>query len=192
MFKFAVMDFRLRVFVEVAYHLSFTKAARNLSISQPAITKHIQELENMFGVPLFERSAGKISLTRYGEMFLKHANEIVAGYRELMEDMELVSHRIEGVLKLGVEKSAQRCLLLVLADFTDKFPDVAVELFIGNAAQVEDALGEGRIELAVIGNDAANLSFKTRNDLPDLKTEIFGKFVRASLLKNQRRAGCTL
>ncbi len=192
MFKFAVMDFRLRVFVEVAYHLSFTKAAKKLSISQPAITKHIQELENMFGVSLFERSAGKISLTRYGEMFLKHANEIVAGYRELMEGMELVSHRIEGVLKLGVEKSAQRYLLLVLADFTDKFPDVAVELFIGNAAQVEEALGEGRIELAVIGNDAANLSFKTRNDLPDLKTEIFGKFVRASLLKNQRRAGCTL
>lgn len=192
MFKFAVMDFRLRVFVEVAYHLSFTKAAKKLSISQPAITKHIQELENMFGVSLFERSAGKISLTRYGEMFLKHANEIVAGYRELMEDMELVSRRIEGVLKLGVEKGAQRYLLLVLADFTDKFPDVAVELFIGNAAQVEEALGEGRIELAVIGNDVANLSFKTRNDLPDLKTEIFGKFVRASLLKNQRRAGCTL
>ena len=192
MFKFAVMDFRLRVFVEVASHLSFTKAARKLSISQPAITKHIQELENMFGVSLFERSAGKISLTRYGEMFLKHANEIVAGYRELMEEMELVSHKIEGVLKLGVEKSAQRCLLLVLADFTDKFPDVAVELFIGNAAQVEEALDGGRIELAVTGNDAANISFKTRDNLSDMKIEIFEKFVSTALLKNQRRAGCTL
>ena len=56
-------DFRLRVFSCVAKNLSFTKASQELFISQPAITKHIQELETMYQTRLFERMGNKISLT---------------------------------------------------------------------------------------------------------------------------------
>lgn len=56
-------DFRLRVFSSVAKNLSFTKASQELFISQPAITKHIQELETMYQTRLFERMGNKILLT---------------------------------------------------------------------------------------------------------------------------------
>lgn len=59
-------DFRLRVFSSVAKNLSFTKASQELFISQPAITKHIQELETMYQTRLFERMGNKILLTDAG------------------------------------------------------------------------------------------------------------------------------
>ena len=65
-------DFRLKVFRSVAKNLSFTKAAQELFISQPAITKHIQELETEFSVQLFERQGNRIKLTPAGQLMLKH------------------------------------------------------------------------------------------------------------------------
>lgn len=56
-------DFRLKVFLSVAKNLSFTKASQELFVSQPAITKHIQELETCYQVRLFDRQGNKISLT---------------------------------------------------------------------------------------------------------------------------------
>lgn len=63
-------DFRLRVFSSVAKNLSFTKASQELFISQPAITKHIQELETMYQTRLFERMGNKILLTDAGRLLL--------------------------------------------------------------------------------------------------------------------------
>lgn len=61
-----MLDFRLKVFQSVAHHLSFTKASNELFISQPAITKHIKEIESEFNEKLFHRSGNKISLTHAG------------------------------------------------------------------------------------------------------------------------------
>ena len=63
-------DFRLKVFQSVAKNLSFTKASQELFVSQPAITKHIQELETYYQARLFERQGSKISLTVAGELLL--------------------------------------------------------------------------------------------------------------------------
>ena len=65
-------DFRLKVFQSVAKNLSFTKASQELFVSQPAITKHIQELEAYYQTRLFDRQGSKISLTKSGELLLKH------------------------------------------------------------------------------------------------------------------------
>lgn len=61
-------DFRLKVFLSVAKNLSFTKASQELFVSQPAITKHIQELETCYQVRLFDRQGNKISLTEAGKL----------------------------------------------------------------------------------------------------------------------------
>ena len=144
------MDFRLNVFVEVARHLSFTKAARELFISQPAITKHIQELENIYKVQLFNRIGGKISLTPQGEIFLKHANEILAQYKLLANEMELVTEQFSGELKIGASTTiAQYLIAPLLADFIVRFPQVKVSLFTGNSEQIEDALENKKIDIGL-------------------------------------------
>ena len=76
-------DFRLKVFVTVAQTRSFTKAAAQLSISQPAVSQHIAELEKVSGVKLFDRLKGEVVLTGAGEVFLSHALEILSEYRDL-------------------------------------------------------------------------------------------------------------
>ena len=71
-------DRRLQVFHAVAKHLSFTKAAEALFMTQPAVTFQIKQLEEHFNTRLFERGHGKISLTPAGEVVLKYAEKILA------------------------------------------------------------------------------------------------------------------
>lgn len=73
-------DTRLRIFAEVAGSGSFTRAAKALGISQPAVSQNISELERIVGEPLFERSRGEISLTAKGKLFLSYTNKILYWY----------------------------------------------------------------------------------------------------------------
>ena len=76
-------DFRLRVFITAAKTLNFTKCAEQLYISQPAVSKHIGELESRYKVQLFERSGSRLALTEAGRVMLEHAERIADGYRRL-------------------------------------------------------------------------------------------------------------
>ena len=69
-------DFRLKVFYSVAKNLSFTKASQELFVSQPAITKHIRELESLYQTRLFNRLGNTISLTESGNVLLEHCERI--------------------------------------------------------------------------------------------------------------------
>ena len=96
------MDFRLQVFLKVAQHLSYTKAAKELGVSQPAITKHIQELESQYKVQLFAKQNGKIKITHCGNIFREYASGIVDKYQELSRNMNLLSGaNIKGI-RIGV------------------------------------------------------------------------------------------
>ncbi|WP_240049937.1 LysR family transcriptional regulator, partial [Bacteroides finegoldii] len=94
-------DFRLKVFQSVAKNLSFTKASQELFVSQPAITKHIQELETCYQTRLFDRQGSKISLTEAGELLLKHSEKILDDYKQLEYEMHLLHDEYIGELKLG-------------------------------------------------------------------------------------------
>ena len=94
-------DFRLKVFQSVAKNLSFTKASQELFVSQPAITKHIQELEAYYQTRLFDRQGSKISLTKSGELLLKHSEKILDDYKQLEYEMHLLHNEYIGELKLG-------------------------------------------------------------------------------------------
>lgn len=74
-------DFRLKVFYIAAKNLSFTKAAKELFVSQPAITKHIQELETAYQARLFDRTGNKLALTPAGKLLLSHCETILSDYR---------------------------------------------------------------------------------------------------------------
>lgn len=144
-------DFRLKVFQSVAKNLSFTKASQELFVSQPAITKHIQELETYYQARLFDRQGNKISLTDAGELLLKHSERILDAYKQLEYEMHLLHNEYIGELKLGASTTiAQYVLPPLLADFIAKFPQVNLSLLNGNSREVEMALQEHRIDLGLV------------------------------------------
>ena len=78
-----LQDFRLKVFMTVVQEKNFTAAARELGISQPAVSQNIQELEKSVGRQLFERSRTSVALTPYGETFRIFASRIIKDYEDL-------------------------------------------------------------------------------------------------------------
>lgn len=114
-------DFRLRVFITAAKTLNFTKCAEQLYISQPAVSKHIGELESRYKVQLFERSGSRLALTEAGRVMLEHAERIADGYRRLQYEMDLFTDRLGGELKVGASTTiAQYVLPQVLARRTQR------------------------------------------------------------------------
>ncbi len=144
-------DFRLKVFQSVAKNLSFTKASQELFVSQPAITKHIQELETCYQARLFERQGNKISLTEAGKLLLEHSERILDAYKRLEYEMHLLHDDYIGELRLGASTTiAQYVLPPLLANFIRKFPQVNLSLLNGNSREIETALQEHRIDLGLV------------------------------------------
>jgi LysR family transcriptional regulator, transcriptional activator of the cysJI operon len=146
-----MLDFRLYVFYTVARQLSFTKAAAELYISQPAVTRHIHELEQQFGVALFERNGKKISLTEAGQLALTHTETIQGHYRQLEYELNLLRGKRTGDLRLGASSTvAQYVLPPVLARFHEQHAEVAVSMISGNTEQIEQALMAKQIDVAIV------------------------------------------
>lgn len=144
-------DFRLKVFLSVARNLSFTKASQELFITQPAITKHIQELESLYKIRLFERLGNKIVLTKAGELLQEHSERILEDYKRLDYEMHLLHNECSGELRLGASTTiSQYVLPPLLARFIEKFPQVSLSLLNGNSRDVENALQEHRIDLGLV------------------------------------------
>ena len=99
-------------------------------ISQPAITKHIQELETMYQTRLFERMGNKILLTDAGRLLLEHCEKILEDYGRLEYEMNLLRNEHTGELRLGASTTiAQYVLPPLLARFIEKFPQVSFITF---------------------------------------------------------------
>lgn len=161
-------DFRLKVFQSVARNLSFTKASQELFITQPAITKHIQELETQFKAQLFERLGNKISLTPAGQLLLDHSDRILAGYKQLEYEMNMLHDEHSGELRLGASTTiAQYVLPSLLALFTEKFPLVKLTLINGNSRDIENALQEHLIDLGMVEGNVRLSNLKYTEFLQD-------------------------
>jgi DNA-binding transcriptional LysR family regulator len=147
-----MLDFRMQVFYTVAKRLNFTRAAAELFISQPAVTKHIKELEGQFAVSLFERSGNKkIILTDAGQLLLRYVEQLQDIYRELDYDMSLLHQQQGGILRLGASTTvAQYLIPSVLAQFHKKFKEVKVQLRTGNTEDMEHALLNKDIEVGIV------------------------------------------
>jgi DNA-binding transcriptional LysR family regulator len=145
------MDFRLNVFVSVARHLNFTRAASELHISQPAISRHVQELESTYKAQLFERSGSKVKLTIPGEILLRYAETILETYRNLQLEMNLLTGNFSGELRIGASTTiAQYILPPIIAKFIAKFPDVKLTVTSGNTEQIEQMLEKHEIEIGLV------------------------------------------
>lgn len=161
LFLMMIFDFRLHVFHTVARRLSFTRAAEELFITQPAVTKHIRVLEQQLGVTLFERQGNSVVLTESGKILLRYARKIETLYSNLEEDINALSGMVKGRLSIGASTTiAQYLLPEMLAAFSRKHPEVSLQIMTGNTEQVEQAMRAGDIDLGFIEGNTRNRQLK--------------------------------
>lgn len=157
-------DRRLQVFHAVAKHLSFTKAAEALFMTQPAVTFQIRQLEERFNTRLFDRTHGHITLTGAGVMTLDYAERILALSAELDTRLTELSGQMAGTLLIGASTTIADFLLpRVLGEFKSRFPAVLLRLFVANSEAVQDRIAERSLDLGFIEGDS---------HLPSLVTDV--------------------
>jgi LysR family transcriptional regulator, transcriptional activator of the cysJI operon len=146
-----VFDFRLQVFYKVAQKLSFTKAAQELFITQPAVTKHIKELEQQLGVGLLKRHGNRISLTPAGIIMEKYAQKIFQTYAALENELAQLGDMPSGHIRIGASTTlAQYVLPQVLAAFRTAHPALHFSFQIGNTGFIEEQVIEEKLDIAVV------------------------------------------
>ncbi len=179
-----IIDFRLKVFQTVAEHLSFTDAAGSLYISQPAVTKHINELEKSMQRPLFHRQGRQISLTKEGKLLLVYTKKIMRLYEQLDDAIKEMHHDISGQLHIGASTTlAQYILPAILAQFKHTYPQTGLHLLSENTRMIESYVLDQKIDLGIIEGQALNpllhydpfikdeIVLVTRSENKDLKEE---------------------
>jgi LysR family transcriptional regulator, transcriptional activator of the cysJI operon len=157
-----MLDYRLHVFRVVAEQLNFTRAAGRLHISQPAVTRHIRQLEEHYGQPLFVRAPGGITLTPAGHALLEHAVNVEALNDGVERRIRAGAEIVAGPLRLGASTTiAQYLLPRWLGRFRQQHPQVDLSLRMGNTEEVAGALLAGRIDLGLIEGPSGHRDLAT-------------------------------
>lgn len=170
------MDYRDSVFISVAENLSFSKAANDLHISQPAITRHIKELEERYKTTLFERKGNKIYLTTAGEKVYHAFKKISQQYRNLDFEIGQLHHNFSGEFKLGASSTiSQYVIPKIIASFHKRYPQIQIYLLNGNSFEMEKLLLDNKIDLALVENQSTQSGVQYTNFLDDELIIVTGK-----------------
>lgn len=150
-------DTRLRVFYSVAKHLSFTRAAEELYLTQPAVTFQIRQLEEHFNTRLFDRHHNRISLTEAGVLVFNYSDRILELYRETEKAINEMTGVTRGVIKLGATTTLGEYLLpRILSGYHESFPGVQVRLTVHNTRMVVRKLEDATIDIGMVEGPVSN------------------------------------
>lgn len=158
-----MLSFNHLVFIEVAKNLSFTKAGEIMFISQPAVSKHIRNLEEYYKTPLFERSKGNVSLTEAGKILQHHLQMASSLTKQIEFEIGSINNKqlLKGELRLGASTTIALYIIpAILSAFRKNNIGIKISLLNRNSESVMEALLAHEIDLAIIeGKDKmANVS----------------------------------
>ncbi|MDZ4163262.1 MAG: LysR substrate-binding domain-containing protein [Burkholderiales bacterium] len=149
---------QLRVFNEVARHLSFARAAEALHLTPPAVTMQIKELEGHVGLPLFERSGRKVSLTTAGEYMLVYARRVLATLKDAEDTAARLQHLETGTLTIGMVSTAKYFLPRLLGAFKREHEGIEIRLAVSNRERLVNMLQGNEVDIAIMGRPPTELA----------------------------------
>jgi DNA-binding transcriptional LysR family regulator len=147
----------LKVFHTVAQLLSFTRAAEELHLTQPGISKHIKTLEEQFGVPLFDRLGKRILLTQAGEILHKATSSAFAQLNEARQHIHDLTGLMGGTLRIGGSVTIATYILPgMLARYKAFAPGVEIAVETGFSRQIVEKVLENSLEVGFVGHYQAD------------------------------------
>lgn len=142
---------QLRVFEAVARHLSYTKAGRELHLSQPAVSMQIRQLEEDIGIPLFEKIGRKVGLTEAGRELFEYSRSIGRSLQEMEEVLESLKGVSRGRLSIAVASTVNYFAPRLLAVFHQRFPGIHLRLDVTNRESLVRALEANSVDMVLMG-----------------------------------------
>ena len=149
---------QIQTFMEVARQGSVSKAAERLFVTQPAVSMHIRQLEEAFGVALVEAQGRGIRLTDAGRTFAGRANVVMAELHELESLMAEYAGAQKGRIALAVVSTAKYFVPMLLMRFSRLYPDIEVRLHIENRESVLGMLERSEADLVIMGRAPRNMT----------------------------------
>ena len=161
----------LHYFYEVARHGSFTRAARELLVSQSALSVQIRALETSLGARLFDRRSAGVVLTDAGQRAFAVAERIFADVDQLISDFRQSDRVLAGAVSVGTVNSIGIYVLPeILTAYRAKYPDVRIHIDFRESERVMDQLIQGKTDLAVVPWER---SYPDLNALPLTRQKLF-------------------
>jgi DNA-binding transcriptional LysR family regulator len=151
---------QFRVFEAVARHLSFSRAAAELHLSQPAVSMQVRGIEEILGLPLTEQLGKKIYLTEAGREVLHASLAITARLDDLLANLAQLRGIDSGRLNLAATSTVNAIATGILAHFRGRHPGVAIHLDVSNRAEVLKLLATNRTDLAIMGQVPEDLGLE--------------------------------
>ncbi len=151
-----MISFSHRVFMEVAANLSFSKAARTLFVTQPAISKHVKALEDQYKVPLFERKGNSILLTEAGKKLNEYLLQATEIERKIEYEFSVLSSlsQAAGNLRLGASTTIALYIMpSILSGFQQEYNNVDIQLVNRNSEYILSALLNHEVDIGIIEVD---------------------------------------
>ena len=145
----------LRVFVTVADQRHFSKAGELLNLSQPGVSLHIRNLENELGAKLLHRSPKQVRLTEAGVILYKHAKQILAHYEEAGQEIHMLQDQVTGSIHIGASFTIGEYILPAkLAEFANPYPQVSLQVTIGNTEEIIGAVRNNQLDIGFIEGES--------------------------------------
>ena len=143
---------QLYIFYAVASHRSFSRAAESLSITQPAVSIQVQELEKFLGAALFHRRTRGLRITEVGETVFAYAQQIFSLSGKLLETLEEIHNLQTGRLALGASTTPGEYVLpQAVGRFRQLYPGISVELSISNTYAITQRILNQELDLGMVG-----------------------------------------
>jgi len=141
-----------KTYVRVVESQNLSKTAEDFGISQPAVTKQIQSLEDIFGVLLLERSGRKLKPTEAGEILYSYAKEVIKAVEKTERAMEELSDSRRGSLYLGASTiPGQYILPYLIKLYKDKFTTISISMDIADTEKIFNRIGERELDIGIVG-----------------------------------------
>lgn len=145
-----MLDFRTNTFLTVCQTMNFTAAAKQLNITQPAVSQHIHFLEEQYNTSLFIYRNKQLFLTHSGEILRKHLLTMKNDEKNIKEELKSNFTGIE-TLSIGVTMTiGEYAIVDKLANFLIQHPEINVHLHYGNTLQLLKLLDNGQISMAIV------------------------------------------
>jgi DNA-binding transcriptional LysR family regulator len=151
---------QMRIFHSLGRHLSFTRAAEELFLSQPAVSIQVKRLEESVGMPLVEQMGKRIFLTEVGKELFEACRDVLDRLRVLDEDMTGLEEGVRGPLNLAAITSSKYFMPHLLGAFLREHPAVEPRLTVTNQTRVLERLEGNMDDLVIMGTLPENLDLE--------------------------------